>query len=423
MKNLDTVLQLWNESSELPPSNLKIYLLEEKDSREKQCELFFQQTKRVSKRAKLSKEIVEMRKSEMLRSLTDFFQHTLDYSADELQTLLSDEMVRSTWSFLKAAKAYDSSLRIEDAFQALRNVWILNGLQMIMGKEIGLTPSIFAYSMLYPYTDNYLDTQEITTVEKMAFGVRFAARIAGAELEPENPQEEKIFEMIELIEGEWPRNRFPKLYQSLLDIHEAQSDSVRLIEGVADLNFDERLAVCMHKGGTSVVADGILLLGQLSAEQEQFLYLYGAYLQLLDDWQDLTEDKTAGVLTAFAYASGERTLDTLLSKCWHLGQQVICQAEVMNSPQVGLFQSLMQKSIDLFLVEAVQGSSASFSSEYLVRMEAFSPVSFQFIQQKKRSFSPFQNQLVEQFIAQIFENSGADEFSFRHKKSPECSEL
>lgn len=419
MKNLNTTLEIWNQSSELYPSTLKIVAPEEKERREKQCKLFVQQTKRTTKTTKLSVEDIRKRKAEMLRLLSDFFRHTLGYSDEELQTLLSDEMLKSTWSFLKAAKTYDSSLRIEDAFQALRNVWILNGLQLIGGLKIELTPSIVAYSMLYPYTDNYLDDREITATEKMAFGIRFAARIAGEELAAENPQEEKIFEMIEFIEGEWPRSRFPQVYQSLLDIHEAQSDSVRLIKGVADLDFEQRLAICIHKGGASVVADGMLLLGQLSTEQEEFLYAYGAYLQLLDDWQDLTEDRESGVLTAFAYASKEGDLDHLISKCWHMGQQIIRQADVMDSPQVPLFQSLMQKSIDMFLVEAVQGSSTCFSKEFVAQMEAFSPVRFEFIQKKKTSVSPFQNQLVKQLITPIFANSDADEFSFLHKKSPE----
>jgi len=36
------------------------------------------------------------------------------------------------------------------------------GLQILLGAEMRLTPSIFAYSMLYPATDNYMDDPAVT---------------------------------------------------------------------------------------------------------------------------------------------------------------------------------------------------------------------------------------------------------------------
>ena len=39
----------------------------------------------------------------------------------------------------------------------MRNVWIGNNLQMLLGVPVCLTQGLFAYSMLYPVTDNVLD--------------------------------------------------------------------------------------------------------------------------------------------------------------------------------------------------------------------------------------------------------------------------
>lgn len=45
----------------------------------------------------------------------------------------------------------------KDILQASRNAWTARALQMLLGRDMGLTPAIFAYSMFYPYADNYLD--------------------------------------------------------------------------------------------------------------------------------------------------------------------------------------------------------------------------------------------------------------------------
>jgi len=53
-----------------------------------------------------------------------------------------------------------------DIFQASRNAWTTNGLQIILGMPARLTPAIFGYSMLYPCTDNYLDHPGVSTADK-----------------------------------------------------------------------------------------------------------------------------------------------------------------------------------------------------------------------------------------------------------------
>ena len=53
------------------------------------------------------------------------------------------------------ARKFDDDLPIGDIMQAMRNVWISNALQLLFGKEVYYSKANFAYSMLYPYTDNY----------------------------------------------------------------------------------------------------------------------------------------------------------------------------------------------------------------------------------------------------------------------------
>lgn len=64
---------------------------------------------------------------------------------------------------------FDDDLPIGDIMQAMRNVWISNALQLLFGKEIYYSKANFAYSMLYPYTDNYLDNTNIDKNDKILF--------------------------------------------------------------------------------------------------------------------------------------------------------------------------------------------------------------------------------------------------------------
>lgn len=41
-----------------------------------------------------------------------------------------------------------------------------NCIQVLLGIGISVTPSVFAYSMLYPYTDNFLDAGKVSERQK-----------------------------------------------------------------------------------------------------------------------------------------------------------------------------------------------------------------------------------------------------------------
>ena len=198
--------------------------------------------------------------------------------------ILSKEYKVATLAFFQKAKSYDPNINYSDIYQAIRNLWIANSIQHLMGIPIKLTPSIFAYSMLYPYSDNLLDDEQISLSDKRAFNARFRLRLQGEILIPKNQIEEKIFNMVQLIEEEYSRSQFPSVFEALLAIHTGQEKSVQMNQ------FTNNLSVTFEKGGTSVLADGMLITGNLSVEQADFFMGYGIFLQLLDDLQDIDED-------------------------------------------------------------------------------------------------------------------------------------
>ncbi len=65
--------------------------------------------------------------------------------------ILSDSYTEATKKFIKTGRRFDSNLSMEDIFQACRNVWIVNGIQSMMGLPVELTPSgLFCFIEFYP---------------------------------------------------------------------------------------------------------------------------------------------------------------------------------------------------------------------------------------------------------------------------------
>lgn len=404
-------IRMWNESSSSFPIGLPFFDVSEKKLKEIQFEYF---QEKLNAELKVSTRPATKDNGHLIDLLSAFFSNIAGYPESLIEVMFSEGMIESTSSFIHTAREFDHEISFADLFQAIRNVWIMNGLQFVMDSKVHLTPPIYAYSMLYPYTDNYLDDPSVSYQEKQEFCIRFGKRLKGEAIQARNEQERKIFRMIELIEMYWERTRYPKVYQSLLGIHDAQTQSTRLITKTGDMEFNDIFSICVQKGGMSVVADGYLVFGDLSPDEEEFFYYYGAYLQLLDDLQDVSTDLSDSLMTAYSSAGKREKLDLWLNKTYYLGLKVMGHADRLNSARIDVFKALMKQSIDLFLIGAVITNDQFFNKQFVREFEAFSPLSFSFIRKKDRSLSPYQNKLIEQVLKKMMpEKSGlTPEFKF-----------
>ena len=397
--------ELWNTCKTGFPVLDKNYSYREKRKREKCLDEFIQTLKeKMQQKENLP---VEIDTVFFFQKMEEFFREGLDYNEEQLRVILSPGMIDSTLDFVSEAKRFDPLMSADSIFQACRNVWIMNGIQYVLGVPVSLSPSIFAYSMLYPYSDNLLDDPNITNHEKMEFSSRFEQRLKGNKVAAMNRSEEKIQELVSMIENEWNRTTYPGVYKSLLAIHKAQTDSMFLLSH--DLPEEDIFRICVEKGGASVVADGCLIVGDLNSRQEQFLYDYGAYLQLLDDLQDASEDRAAGLMTCFSSSEDKKHSEELLGRTFYLGYEIMAEVDWLNTCDSNAFKNVMKKSIDLFIIEAVITNRSFFNRRFVRKMETFSPFRYSFIRKRSSTLSPYQKILFRNI----------EEFAFsREKKEP-----
>lgn len=386
-KYIEHFAKSWLECSTQAPLLGTIYSHNEKLSCESRLEKFLKKLKkRKNKKSKFEGNNSNSIKV-ILSAIRNFFKSTYNFKDNHLDIILSDSYTEMTKKFIETGRRFDPELDMEDIFQACRNVWIINGIQSMMDLPIELTPSIFAYSMLYPYTDNYLDNPRTASENKITFSRRFQQRIKGKKIMPENANEKNIFKLIEMIEKQYERSYYPKIYESLLAIHRGQTKSIRLLDALDSLTETDILKICIEKGGASVLADGYLASGSLTESQERFLFGFGAYLQLVDDIQDVKKDCEAGLLTPFSQASGQTSLDELTNRTFNFGIRIMNQINCFGGSNLGSLKSLMEKSIKILLIESVGLNDKFYSTEYAHQIERYSPFRSSYLKKQRSSLS------------------------------------
>jgi len=334
-------------------------------------------------------------------AFTAFGRGCLGLDDAQMALLLQGGLSSIGTAMARQARLFDTNVSLTDVLQASRNAWTACGLQMLFGRPMGLTSSIFAYSMLYPYSDNYMDDPGVDADEKRGFSQRFARRLAGAEVEAANAREAAIWRLVGLIEDEYQRSEHSAVYASLGLIQNAQERSLLLMRNGSSAQVDvARLSFA--KGGTSVLADAYLAAGRPTPAQARFAFHWGVLLQLADDLQDVEEDRQAGLRTVFTQAAGHGTLDECTSRTLSFAHWVMGLLDELPGVNHGALSGLIRRSSLSLIVRSVGEAAELYSPEFLAAMEAQSPFRFAFLNESRRQFearSGLLLQLFEAFLA------------------------
>ncbi len=313
----------------------------------------------------------------------------MDLDNNSVALLLDGGFMRATRDFIKKTREFDYNAGLHEKMQALRNVWIMNSIQVLAGKEVVLTPSLFAYSLLYPYTDNFLDSKEAQPGLKEKTGENFRKKLEGMEAVSSNRLEEKLFRLVDIISEQYPFSDFPLVYKNLQNIHKCQQQSLlQQIPGLSPYEADV-LGMSIEKGGASVMADAYLVDPELTGGQAASMFAFGVFLQLADDLQDVEHDKFSGHATIFSQSAGKWPLDGLTTRLFSFMDRIICFERSFAAPGTADMSELIKKACSILLQTSVAQNRKYFSSSYLKEIEKRSPVRFIFY---KRTFKKIEKE-------------------------------
>jgi hypothetical protein len=315
--------------------------------------------------------------------LQDFGAAHLGWPAGYRRLLFAEDFYAAALAFAREARASCPELPLPGLWQALRNVLIGNSLQMLLDRPVVLGPGLFAYSILYPITDNLLDDPRVPAGDKRAFNQRFGRRLAGLPVASSGPHDTEVFDLVARIEGEFPRRRFEDVHESLLAIHHGQ---VRSLDQQDDLGLTdaEILAISCEKGGCSVLADLYLVSGRPGVAEERFAFGYGVFLQLLDDLQDVGSDLAAGHQSLFTRAALRGRLDEPTARLVRFIDRVLDDAPLLTSPRYAERKDLVRRNCRTLLCGAVAEQERRFSRGFRRALEGRWPFSFRAMRRLRR---------------------------------------
>jgi hypothetical protein len=387
----DKFVRLWYATEPKPLSIPRFISSEEKQHLEGNAEAAGKEFERLLLRfPKTAGARRDAWRQELLNALKELARDCLLLPERGLNLFFTEPAMEATRQFVTRAHAFDATVRDEHLFQALRNLWVVNFIQLLSGREPALSRAAFGYSMLYPCTDNFLDDPAVLSRSKAEFGLWLGRRLQGVRSRPAGFHAEQAECLVTLIEQDYPRTKHPDLYSCLGAIHEAQMASLRQHQSCPCPDEQTLLELTCAKGGTSVLSDAYLVSGCPAPEEVEFAYGYGVALQLMDDLQDVKTDQESGHTTLFTRELASGPLDGLARRLWHFLETVLAPLESLAAPKVRCIKGLIQENCSVMLLHSVVANLAFFTPAFAAELETASPFHIAFMRsQKKRLSSQF----------------------------------
>jgi len=405
--DVDRAAERWRRAAGPWLHRAPVYSPREQRKREQAYDRALEEVERLTRQARSLAPADTQRR--LIAAFARFAANALDLPDSGVE-IITSSLLPVGIELARWARRFDPALSTPDIVQACRNAWTACGLQPLLGAPLRLTPAILGYSLLYPYSDNYLDQRGRAREEKLRFSERFRSRLRGEPLPPNGDHEVSLWELVGLIESEFPRPRFPGVYEALLAIHKAQEESLAQLHAGDRCEEEEILRISCFKGGTSVLADAFLVHGILTAQQSRFAFDWGVLLQLGDDLQDIREDLDRGSATLFTRGiHRRRPLDGLVLQLLNFGDSAAASMDALPHGS-RTHKDLMRMSWRSLVLMAAAQAHEYFTPELLARLEPCSPFRFAFLRARRKKLDGKSGLLQRLF--QILLSSG-DESPFQ----------
>lgn len=321
----------------------------------------------------------ELWDAEMEHIFLDFFRREKILSLSEwMEPELWRSFEQETKIFTDKVRSFDGSLNQAQIWQTLRNYFIYAMIVDLQGEKQNAGNPILAYSLLYPYTDNYIDDKRISGQEKEQYNRMIALKLKGENVIPGNPLEEKTCCLLDMILEAYEGAKQKRVAETLLQLLEAQNQSIR--QQRTDVTEAEILETSIRKGSTSVLSDYLFATMDWTDREEVFYLKFGFLLQLVDDLQDIEEDRKAGSHTLMTKAEDQQELELCVNRLLWFSWNVIREFEPKNP---GLKGFVLKNCVQISLLAAAMNQQF-FSKEYLKAFEPYLPFSLDFFKKWKK---------------------------------------
>ena len=127
-----------------------------------------------------------------------------------------------------------------------------------------------------------------------------------------------------------------------------------------------------------MIADGNLIRGTMSEEEERFAWGYGFLLQLGDDLQDIKADKEKKHMTIMSQLAGKYHLDKIVNKLINLTIYVVDNAKCFVCKSPNELKELIKNNCNYMVLFAIIDNKEYFSKEYINEINDYLPFTIEF---------------------------------------------
>jgi hypothetical protein len=272
--------------------------------------------------------------------------------------------------FMRQVRKFSPELSFEEIGQALRNYIVYAMFKKIHMDNSGFSRAGFGYSMLYPFTDNFIDNRNTTPAEKVEYNQIIRNKLEGNKVFPSTTHHKKTCALLEDIETVFPRKTHPMTSRLLLMMLDAQESSLQQQDSTSKLTMEDRLDISIYKGGISVLIDRYFVSKELTEADILFYIGLGFFLQLADDLQDIKEDSENGYQTLFTFNLDPVYEETLVNQLLHFIYHIMDSFQAENNH----FKEFVLLNCYQLIYTSIIRSKAFFTPEYLERIERLLPV-------------------------------------------------
>ena len=312
----------------------------------------------------------------------------------DLQNVMHDVLFHKSMRFLREVQIEYPEYLQDDIQQAIRNVWVIHLSQYILGLSVSSSPAVFPYGMLYPITDNLLDSPSTPRAEKRST-CRYLSKWLSDTSTPGSVHcISELSMMLDRMVLHKPRNLWPMFYSSLGSLNRAQFDAMLQSQPESKDRVFSVLELTFRKGAWAVVSDGAFSKRFLTKHDLHVLSSIGTLLQLLDDLQDLQEDRELGCATVFTIASTDNCLEDYITALLNYIDCIVAELRKRSTHLSDKHFDDIYTAMTLIACIGISTNACALRQSYLDAVQELCPIPIQHL-------SGFVNKLWPYYLKQL----------------------
>lgn len=343
---------------------------------------------------KLSKKVFTNKKKWQIKTLKLLHTTLNTESVINIHSILDNDRLSAIENevglFFSKARIFAPDFTFSDIGQAIRNYIVFIMFKEMNHIDTEFSTPCFGYSMLYPFTDNYIDNPCNSLEDKKYYNDMIREKIKGNVVIPKSVHQEKTCQLLDYIESQYNRDCDNSIYTLLLMMLEAQEISMTK-QKIPALSQEDRLHISIYKGGISVLIDRYLINKELTSDDITFYLSFGLFLQLADDLLDITDDLKTGNQTIFTLNTSSDQIEQLINKLLNFVHDLFLNYTAINDN----FKSFVLSNCYYLILYGVSENSEYLSLVYRDMILEYLPVSYSYLQKTKENLKQLDHPKVQ----------------------------